>query len=41
MGLAFQYDQLSLTSDSSIGVVGGYMSLLVVIYIFFFFLSES
>jgi hypothetical protein len=37
MGLAFLYEQLNLTSDANVGSVGGYMSLLVVIYIFFFF----
>ena len=31
MGLDFLYEQLSLTSDSSVSTVGGYMSLLVVI----------
>jgi hypothetical protein len=37
MGLAFLYEQLSLTSSSHVGAVGGYMSLLVVIYIFSYF----
>jgi len=37
MRLAFLYDQLSLASNLSIGVVGGYMSLLVVILFFLFF----
>ncbi|KEH42247.1 transmembrane protein, putative [Medicago truncatula] len=30
MGLAFLYDQLNLTSDSNVGSVGGYMSLVVI-----------
>ena len=37
MGLAFLYEHLSLTSSSHAGAVGGYMSLLVVIYIFSYF----
>jgi hypothetical protein len=37
MGLAFLYEQLNLTSDANVGSVGGYMSLLVVIYFFLFF----
>jgi hypothetical protein len=32
MRLAFLYEQLSLTSDSAVSVVGGYMTLLVIIY---------
>jgi hypothetical protein len=39
MGLAFLYEQLNLTSSSNVGSVGGYMSLLVVIYFFLLFLS--
>ena len=35
MGLAFLYEQLNLTSSPHVGSIGGYMSLLVVIYIFF------
>ena len=38
MGLAFQYNQLSLTSDSSVASSGGYMTLLVVIFVFSSFL---
>jgi len=34
IGLAFLYDQLSLTSDSSVASCGGYMTLLVVIFVF-------
>ena len=34
MKLVFMYDQLSLTSDSAVKVVGGYMTLIVVIYFF-------
>jgi hypothetical protein len=37
MGLAFLYEQLSLTSSSHVGVCGGYMSLLVVIFFFLFY----
>ena len=37
MGLAFLYDQLSLTSDSSVASIGGYMTLLVVIIVFLLF----
>jgi len=37
MGLAFLYEQLSLTSDSDVSVVGGYMTLLVVIFFSLFF----
>jgi len=37
MGLAFLYDQLSLTSDSSVASCGGYMTLLVVIFVFLLF----
>jgi len=36
MGLAFLYEQLSLTSDSSVASCGGYMTLLVVIFVFLF-----
>jgi len=39
MRLAFLYEQLNLTSNSNVGSVGGYMSLLVVIYFFLLFLS--
>ena len=38
MGLSFLYEQLSLTSNSHVGVVG-YMTLLVVIYFLLIFLS--
>ena len=38
MGLAFLHEQLSLTSNSSVSVVGGYMTLLMVIFIFLIFL---
>ena len=37
MGLAFLYEQLNLASSSHVGSVGGYMSLLVVIYFFLLF----
>jgi hypothetical protein len=37
MGLDFLYEQLSLTSDSSVASCGGYMSLLVVIIVFLLF----
>jgi len=37
MRLAFLYEQLSLTSDSSVASCGGYMSLLVVIIVFLLF----
>jgi len=37
MGLAFLYEQLSLTSDSFVASCGGYMSLLVVIIVFLLF----
>jgi hypothetical protein len=37
MGLAFLYEQLSLTSDSSVASIGGYMTLLVVIIVFLLF----
>jgi len=39
MGLAFLYEQLNLTSSQHVFAVGGYMSLLVVIFFFFFFYS--
>ena len=39
MGLAFLYEQLSLTSSSHVGAVGGYMSLLVVIFFCLIFLT--
>jgi len=39
MRLAFLYEQLNLTSNSLVGAIGGYMTLLVVIYIFLIFLS--
>jgi len=34
MRLDFLYEQLNLTSSSNVGSVGGYMSLLVVIFFF-------
>jgi len=37
MGLAFLYEQLSLTSDSSVALCGSYMTLLVVIFVFLLF----
>ena len=37
MGLAFLYEQLSLTSDSFVASCGGYMTLLVVIFVFLLF----
>ena len=37
MRLAFLYEQLSLTSDSSVASCGGYMTLLVVIIVFLIF----
>ena len=37
MGLAFLYEHLSLTSDSSVTSCGGYMTLLVVIFVFLHF----
>jgi hypothetical protein len=37
MRLSFLYEQLSLTSNSHVGAVGGYLSLLVVIFFFLFF----
>ena len=37
MGLVFLYEQFSLTSDSDVAAVGGYMSLLVVIFSFLSF----
>jgi len=37
MRLAFLYEQLYLTSSEHVGVVGGYMTLLVVIYYFLIF----
>jgi hypothetical protein len=40
MTLAFLYSKLSLTSDSTVKVVGGYLSLLVVIYFYFYFLVD-
>ena len=39
MRLAFLYEQLNLTSSSHVGAVGGYMTLVVVIYFFLIFLS--
>jgi len=39
MRLAFLYEQLNLTSSEHVGTVGGYMTLLVVIYSFLIFLS--
>ena len=38
MRLAFLYEQLSLTSDSYVATCGGYMTLLVVIFVFLLFL---
>jgi len=38
--LAFMYSQLSLTSDIKIKAVGGYMTLLQVIFFFSFFLAD-
>jgi len=37
MRLAFLYEQLSLTSDSYVASFGGYMTLLVVIFVFLLF----
>jgi len=37
MRLAFLYEQLSLTSDSSVAYFGGYMTLFVVIIVFLIF----
>jgi len=37
MRLAFLYEQLSLTSDSSVASYGGYMTLLVVTFVFLLF----
>jgi len=37
MGLAFLYEQLSLTSDSFVASCGGYMTLHVVIFVFLLF----
>ena len=37
MRLAFLYEQLSLTSDSFVASCGGYMTLLVVIFVFLLF----
>jgi len=37
MRLVFLYDQLSLKSDSSMASCGGYMTLLVVIFVFLLF----
>ena len=37
MRLAFLYEQISLTSDSSVASIGGYMTLLVVIFVFLLF----
>jgi len=36
MTLAFLYEQISLTSDSAVKAIGGYMTLLVVIFSYFF-----
>jgi len=43
MRLAFLYEQLSLTSESSVASCGGYMTLLVVIFVFllFYFLDRK
>jgi len=38
MRLAFLYEQLNLTSDPYVDIVVGYMSLLVVIFFFVYFL---
>jgi hypothetical protein len=40
MPLAFLYEQFSLTSDSAVKVVGGYITLLVVISFFLIFLVD-
>ena len=40
MTLAFLHEQLSLTSESAVKDVGGYMTLLMVIYIFLIFLVD-
>jgi len=37
MGLAFLYEQFSLTSESFMASCGGYMTLLVVIFVFLLF----
>ena len=37
MGHAFLYEQLFLTSDSSVASFGGHMTLLVVIFVFLLF----
>jgi len=39
IGLAFLYEQLNLTYSSHVGAVGGYMTLLVVIFYFLLFLN--
>jgi len=39
MGLSFLYEQLNLTYNSHVGSVGGYMTLLVVIFYFLLFLN--
>jgi len=39
MGLAFFYEQLNLTYSSHVRAVGGYMTLLVVIFYFLLFLN--
>jgi len=39
MRLAFLYEQLNLTYNSHVGFVGGYMTLLVVIFYFLLFLN--
>jgi len=39
MRLAFLYEQLNLTFSSRVGAIGGYMTLLMVIYYFLIFLS--
>jgi len=38
--LAFMYEQLSLTSDSADKAVGGYITLLVVLFFFLIFLMD-
>jgi len=39
MGLAFLYEQLNLTYSSHVRAVGGYMTLLVVIFYFLLFIN--
>jgi len=37
MELAFLYEQLNLTSSSHVGAIGGYMTLFVVIYNYYYY----